>query len=165
MSWLITVFTSYYVRARCPISLFSSNDFYGGGGGRLPVRTWAGSVEVISLGISGVQIHFRVAWKFGTEKQARLVQYYFQFVFASDFFWLSNVSVLFRFASIFPLHFAYFSFVFASEFCCFVSMWTKWNHAFFRIQAKRNFRFDFNFCFRSEKGGGGGAHPTWILGV
>jgi len=61
MSWIINVFTSCYVRTRCPICLFSSNDFCGGGGGRLPVRTCAGDVEAITLGISGVQIHFRVA--------------------------------------------------------------------------------------------------------
>ena len=60
MSWLITVFTSYYVRARCPLSLFSSSDFCGGGGGSLPVRTRAGAVEAISLWIAGLQIHFRV---------------------------------------------------------------------------------------------------------
>ena len=60
MSWIITVFTSYYVRAGCPICLFASNDFCGGGGGSLPVRTCAEAVEAISLGISGVQIHFRV---------------------------------------------------------------------------------------------------------
>ena len=60
MSWIITVFTSYSVRAGCPICLFASNDFCGGGGGSLPVRTRAGVVEAFSLGIAGVQIHSRV---------------------------------------------------------------------------------------------------------
>ncbi len=32
-------------------------------------------------------------------------------------------------------------------------MWSKWNNAFFRIQAKRNFGFDFDFRFRSENEG------------
>ncbi len=32
-------------------------------------------------------------------------------------------------------------------------MWNKQNHAFFRYQAKRNFRFNFNFRFRSENEG------------
>jgi hypothetical protein len=32
-------------------------------------------------------------------------------------------------------------------------MWNKRNHAFFRFQAKRNFRFNFNFRFRSENEG------------
>ncbi len=54
---------------------FASNDFCGGGGGSPPACTYAWSVEAISLGISCVRIHFRVAWKFGAEKQARLVQY------------------------------------------------------------------------------------------
>ncbi len=90
-------------------------------------------------------------------------------------------SVLFRFASIFLLHFAYFPFIFASDFfldmqfcgffsfrfaffvyflcvfasdlCYFASMWNKRNHAFFRFQAKQNFRFNFNIRFQSENEG------------
>ncbi len=64
------------------------------------------------------------------------------------FFRLIFVSLRF-----FHLIFAYSTFVFASDFWCFASKWIMWNQAFFRFQAKRNFRFNFKFRFWSESEG------------
>ncbi len=74
----------------------------------------------------------------------------FPSVFASDFFLVKQFFGSFSFHFDF---FAYFTLVFASDFCCLALMWNKRNHAFFRFQAKRNFRFSFNFRFRSENEG------------
>ncbi len=88
----------------------------------------------------------------------RLIFFCFSLPFSSSFSlqilsWLSNFSVLFRFSSFFLLHFASFSFLFASEFAVSLRCETSEIMPFFCIQAKQNFRFDFNFCFRSKNEG------------
>jgi len=70
-----------------------------------------------------------------------------------NFSWSSNFSVLFRFASIFPLHFAYFAFDFASDFCCFASTWNKWNHAFFSLPSETKLSLQFQFSLPQRKRG------------
>jgi hypothetical protein len=61
--------------------------------------------------------------------------------------------VLFRFASIFSLHFADFPFVFASDFCCFASMWNKRNHAFFSLPSETKCSLQFQFSLPKRKRG------------
>jgi hypothetical protein len=65
----------------------------------------------------------------------------------------SNFSVHFRFTLIFLPRFAYFTFVFASDFCCFASMWIKWNHAFFSLLSETKFSLQFQFSFPKRKRG------------
>ena len=86
-------------------------------------------------------------------KRSEIQVYFFAF-FA--FFHLIFVSFWF-----FRLIFAYFTFFFASDFLCFALKWIMWNQAFFRFQAKWNFRFNFKFCFRSESEGAPYTSPAW----
>ncbi len=64
--------------------------------------------------------------------------------------WKKTIFVSLQF---FRLIFACFTFVFSTDFWCFAAKWIMWNKAFFRFQAKQNFRFNFKFRFQSESEG------------
>ncbi len=95
-------------------------------------------------------LHFS---NFCSEAKQSEAKFKYIFLLFSLFFHFFPFFPFFLFFSFHFDFFAYFTFVLPSDFWCFASKWIIWNQAFFRFQAKRNFRFSFKFRFRSESEG------------